>query len=1363
MGIFKRSFADISNAVSVGGIRGGFNSMAMGITQQDIANINEYNRLVGVEGVSSQTAWNRTMLTSSSTAQGLFDNQENLVRSGHGLVLSQEAISNATQKMTVKMKLAEVGMKALSIAGNMLLFMGISMAISGVIKGIDYLIHREEKLQEALDESISALESTTSEIENLEEQVKTCAERIAELQKLKDAGTISLADEEELNNLKEENKELERQIALLQDKQIREGKQVLKDAKKQEDDKVQSRYKLGHKVTPAQELHGAVQGFIYAQNTDNDALADEHGARVEDMYEKIQPTLEAYRALEEAGYDLSDAEEEHYAQLKKAEDEYLLYTHLLNGTKESFVALSEEMQKQVLIRDLFYKKGMTQEQATAVVENIKPEDYVKMWESDFEFTPPDPNDYDSAEEYGKAYADAWIKGAQEGVEENANKMTVSLSDLEGASDKIKTLGSAFKELSDEGYITTKTLGEIKTATGLADDEWKSYETTLLNAKRGSSEFNQAMSELTYKTLENSIGTDKLANASESYIASVLRENGVTNANAVAHDVATKAKAEQHVQNQKVASSTEIDTKKLMENAIAAGIDEAAYRSLLAQEILFNNNNLDSKQKCEEILNIASAAGVATVQMSALNSEIAKVAGQKLGSGARTEYAEGLGGTVVHEKDRGKDGKGKGNLYISSDGKEFENFEDYSYYQTAYNQNKLISSAYDSTLTMPNYSGATSGSGSTKNEALDNYLKDAENRYKIHQDETKYIEELQHAHDNLTKDEKERLDIIGKINEAYRDLADNRIKDLEHQIDLKKEAYGEDYDATAEWNDIQRIAHEEAERLRKMGYDDNSNEIQELQKTWWGAQNNKLDWRLNNSKNWIEERNRLNDWRLFDDNEVDAWERVVKWLKEEYPHAVDEIKEAEENLFEARQNQLEDTVSQIERHIDKIKEAKQDEIEMEEALLSIREKNYETLNKLAEAQHEADKAIRTSRISYQYLDDDMIDQIYNEDDYKRVSEKIAEVGDAVDTLTNDFLEDINQAYAQDNLYLVESITAEYERQCALKERELEILQAEIDLQKKQEQLNNVLAEKNVRLLKDGKWIWTHDADNARQAMEELADAQYEYERQQKEHQQQLTLDSQQRLIDGLTSEVSMLDSQVEKLNDVVENITDPLTDFSTLIDSIVSYGNKVLTDAIGDVHVGASSVGGSKYSSNNPAVKGSPGYYNSNPNYDYTNAIANAKTEAEVRQLNNERNNKIDQNGLSYNKMSQDEAVDYWKSKRGYASGTKHALPGVADFNEGNKLEGLITNDGTLIPMANFAGGEMVFSHEMMENLWHHAQIPWNIQMPNIPSFELRTPQTIDGGQSFYGDINVYNPTDWNDFMRQLNAQTKSQNAITNRM
>ena len=568
-------------------------------------------------------------------------------------------------------------------------------------------------------------------------------------------------------------------------------------------------------------------------------------------------------------------------------------------------------------------------------------------------------------------------------------------------------------------------------------------------------------------------------------------------------------------------------------------------------------------------------------------------------------------------------------------------------------------------------------------------------------------------------------------------------DYEKQISLTNDLIATRKKRVEELNIANAGLHNEAEWLR------NSNPWDE--KSWFDSQGNATEsyYKAFNSASTKEEQEKIKD--LFES--LSKYKKSYMENAEEITGLNKEILQGEKEIVDLQNEYLEDTVSQIERHIDKIKEAKQDEIDMEEALLSIREKSYETLNKLAEAQHEADKAIRTSRIAYQYLDEDMISQIYNEEDYKRISDKITEVQDELSEDTARFLSEVEEAYAQDKLYLVESITAEYERQCALKERELEIFQAEIDLQKKQEQLNNVLAEKNVRLLKNGQWVWTHDADNARQAAEELADAEYEYERLQKERKQQLTLDTQQHYIDGLTSEVSMLDSQVEKLNKVVENITDPLNDFFTLIDSIVSYGNKALSNATDDIIKGATKAGGSGYSPS--------GYYNGS--IDYTNAIANAKSEAEVIRLNNERNNKIDQNGLSYHKMGNDEAVDYWKSKRGYASGTKRALPGLADINEGNLLEGLITKDGTLIPMANLAGGEMVFNHEMMENLWHHAQTPWNIHTPNIPSFATKMPSVIEKGQSFYGDINVYNPTDWNDFMRQLNIQTKSHNAITNKM
>ena len=133
-GIRNSSYADIANAYNVGGIKGVGNSLSSFITSKDLDNIKEFNRLVSEEGVSSQTAWYKTMQTSSSAAKELFDNEENLIKSGNSVILSEEAISNATNTMTFSAKAGQVALKGLAIAGNMLLMWGITEAISALYK-----------------------------------------------------------------------------------------------------------------------------------------------------------------------------------------------------------------------------------------------------------------------------------------------------------------------------------------------------------------------------------------------------------------------------------------------------------------------------------------------------------------------------------------------------------------------------------------------------------------------------------------------------------------------------------------------------------------------------------------------------------------------------------------------------------------------------------------------------------------------------------------------------------------------------------------------------------------------------------------------------------------------------------------------------------------------------------------------------------------------------------------------------------------------------------------------------------------------------------------------------------------------------
>lgn len=142
---------------------------------------------------------------------------------------------------------------------------------------------------------------------------------------------------------------------------------------------------------------------------------------------------------------------------------------------------------------------------------------------------------------------------------------------------------------------------------------------------------------------------------------------------------------------------------------------------------------------------------------------------------------------------------------------------------------------------PYTQSGTSSSSSSSNDALDNYLHEAERRYKVHQNELTYISDLQYAYNNLTKTQEEQLDILDDIDEAYKDHAENQIKDIEHQMELLKNLYGEEnVDLTPYYEQMQKIRENEANRLRAAGYDNNSNEVQEQQSGWWEDEAKKVD-------------------------------------------------------------------------------------------------------------------------------------------------------------------------------------------------------------------------------------------------------------------------------------------------------------------------------------------------------------------------------------------------------------------------------------------------------------------------------------------------------------------------------------------
>lgn len=287
-----------------------------------------------------------------------------------------------------------------------------------------------------------------------------------------------------------------------------------------------------------------------------------------------------------------------------------------------------------------------------------------------------------------------LQGTISDTAENANKIDVSLDDYKKASEGISSLATAFKELTDSEYVSIDTISKIKEAVGDSVSNWDEYEQKLLSVKKGTAEYNQLMRELTYATLEKQLGgVNALANANEKYVAQLLKENGVLNANEVAHSAVERAKAKESIQSKTSAELKDISIKSLLTEADASGITRNAYLQLIAEEILFNRNDINTKDKCAQILNIASTAGVAVASMKTLNSELDNVMNkQKVGSGARTKYAKDIGLGVISEKDRGEEGKGKGNLYTYN-GQEFEDLDDATYYKNAHDALQRIKNSY----------------------------------------------------------------------------------------------------------------------------------------------------------------------------------------------------------------------------------------------------------------------------------------------------------------------------------------------------------------------------------------------------------------------------------------------------------------------------------------------------------------------------------------------------------------------------------------------------------------------------------------------------------------------------------------------
>ena len=135
------------------------------LSSKDVSAIQNYNKLIS-QGTSHTYAFSKSMSEAGVTAQTMANN-------ANGTAISLE-------KMSIGEKLAAKGLGILKSAGNLLLNLGLTAAISLVIAGINEVIHKEDIAKQKLDElsqkTKEKAKTDLTDVENLRESIKAYQE-----------------------------------------------------------------------------------------------------------------------------------------------------------------------------------------------------------------------------------------------------------------------------------------------------------------------------------------------------------------------------------------------------------------------------------------------------------------------------------------------------------------------------------------------------------------------------------------------------------------------------------------------------------------------------------------------------------------------------------------------------------------------------------------------------------------------------------------------------------------------------------------------------------------------------------------------------------------------------------------------------------------------------------------------------------------------------------------------------------------------------------------------------------------------------------------------------------------------------------
>ncbi len=248
-------------------------------------------------------------------------------------------------------------------------------AIFGAVKAFDALTVSFDEAVEKTKSSKQELDQLTSEISDLNGELETTKDRIDELLEKANSGTISLLEEDELNNLKEQNNELQREIDLKEKLAEIDAKEAADNAAnsltyKIDDDHWDQEYNATDRIDKLQKYVDTASYYQEKMSEVNQQILDIEESATDNSYKNDSVYRSLIKQQEKYQDELRKTEglmSSTYKELTDEDDGLYYNGKVVDGYEE----LIERLSTAYTAVELYFNEGNIEDTTEKYVETIK--------------------------------------------------------------------------------------------------------------------------------------------------------------------------------------------------------------------------------------------------------------------------------------------------------------------------------------------------------------------------------------------------------------------------------------------------------------------------------------------------------------------------------------------------------------------------------------------------------------------------------------------------------------------------------------------------------------------------------------------------------------------------------------------------------------------------------------------------------------------------------------------------------------------------------------------------------------------------------------------------------------------------------